>query len=310
VRRARRGASGLSGVLLVDKPAGMTSHDVVAAIRRAAGEGRVGHAGTLDPAATGLLVVLLGSATRLTAYLAGADKRYEARIVFGARTDTDDADGATIRIAPVPSRLADAAFADATLSGLVGSHEQLPPAYSALKRGGVSAHRAARAGTPLALEPRPVRITQARLIGVRSGQTVAWDAELTVSKGTYVRAIARDLGEALGTAAHLGTLRRTASGTFDLAQAHTLDEIVAAGPDPTRLFADPVPALGLPVRRVSANEVERIGAGAPLAPDPRDGLSLGDRIALADDERLWAVYRAASDATLRPAVVLAGGVLR
>ncbi|MRR11860.1 tRNA pseudouridine(55) synthase TruB, partial [bacterium] len=126
---ARRGATDLSGVLLVDKPAGMTSHDVVSVVRGATGERRVGHAGTLDPAATGLLVMLVGPATRLGSYLTAADKAYEARIVFGTATDTDDAEGEVLETALVPESLLDEAFARAALAALVGVHEQLPPAY-------------------------------------------------------------------------------------------------------------------------------------------------------------------------------------
>ncbi len=308
--RSRRGTSGLSGVLVVDKPAGMTSHDVVATVRHSTGEGRVGHAGTLDPAATGVLVVLVGPATRLAPYLTGADKRYEARIVFGTQTDTDDAEGTPVRTAPIPAPLTDPTFAADTLSGLVGVHEQRPPSYSALKRGGVTAHRAARAGKPLHLETRSVEILQARLIGHDAGEAVAWEAEFTVSKGTYVRAIARDLGNALGTAAHLGALRRTASGALGLSSARTLEEVVAAGPHVAPLFADPVPALGLPVHRVGAADVARVGIGASLPSTPDRTVTSAGEIALADDERLWAVYRLTTDGTLRPVVVLAGGVPR
>ena len=221
---ARRGATDLSGILAIDKPAGMTSHDVVDRVRRVTGERRVGHAGTLDPMATGLLVVLVGPATRLAPYLTAAEKTYDARIVFGAETDTDDAEGRVTATAPVPDEVGDPFFAAGTVASLVGTHEQVPPAFSAIKRGGVTAYEAARKGEALELEPRTIEVDRRRLLGVECVGEYAWDVEFAVSKGTYIRALARDLGRALDTAAHLGALRRTRSGTLALAQAHTLEE--------------------------------------------------------------------------------------
>src|SRR5665648_353727 len=139
----RRGATDLSGILAVDKPSGITSHDVVAAVRRATGERRVGHAGTLDPVATGLLTILVGPATRLEPYLSGHDKTYVATIAFGTSTDTDDADGAVIQTVPVPGDVIDPDAASRLLASFTGEQLQVPPAYSAIKRGGQVAHRAA-----------------------------------------------------------------------------------------------------------------------------------------------------------------------
>ncbi len=201
---AKRGESGLAGILVVDKPEGLTSHDVVNRVRRALGEKRVGHAGTLDPMATGVLVVLVGPATRLAPYLTAAEKRYRAQIVFGSATDTDDAEGRTIRAAPVPDEAADPFFAAATVAALVGEHDQVPPAFSAIKVDGKTAYREARAGEALELEPRRISVLDARLVGVEVEPEVAWDVQFEVSKGTYIRALARDLGEAMCSAAHLG----------------------------------------------------------------------------------------------------------
>ena len=184
---ARRGATGLSGILLVDKPEGMTSHDVVAIVRRATGEGRVGHAGTLDPAATGLLVVLVGPATRLEPYLSSATKSYEATIAFGAATDTDDADGVIVATSPVPENVRDPAYAQALLARFLGESEQVPPTYSAIKTAGKAAHRVARAGGEVVVQPRPIRVDEARLLGVDPA-TESWRVSFTVSKGTYIRA--------------------------------------------------------------------------------------------------------------------------
>ena len=308
---SRRGATGISGILVVDKPAGMTSHDVVSAVRRSTGEGRVGHAGTLDPAATGVLVVLLGPATRLAPFLAAAEKAYDARIAFGTQTDTDDAEGALLRTAPVPDTLTDPEYARTALRELIGTHDQLPPAYSAVKRGGVVAHRAARAGKPLSLEPRRVEVFDARLHGIEHTGGLVWDAGFVVSKGTYLRSIARDLGESLGTAAHLAALRRTASGTLTLSEAHALEEVVRAGSSVAGLFADPVTALALPVRELATDEVANVRVGGSLPTGSANAAGQGEPVALVDGARLYAVYRVSDDgASLRPSVVLAGGIGR
>ncbi|HEX9093734.1 MAG TPA: tRNA pseudouridine(55) synthase TruB, partial [Coriobacteriia bacterium] len=258
----RRGATGLAGVLPVDKPAGMTSHDVVAAIRRATGEGRVGHAGTLDPLATGLLVVLVGPYTRLEPYLSGATKTYEARIAFGSETDTDDAEGATVSIEPVPDELFDAHRAQSALDAFLGEGMQTPPTYSAIKVDGRVAHRAARSGEALALQPRAVSVEVAELWAM-DARARTWDVLFSVSKGTYVRALARDIGRACGTAAHLTALRRTESGFLHIDQAHALERVLDASVSGTlpELFADPAASLGLPV--VEGDPVA-LAAGSPM----------------------------------------------
>ncbi len=267
---ARRGATGLVGILPVDKPAGMTSHDVVGALRHSTGERRIGHAGTLDPAATGLLVVLVGPATRLAPWLSAAEKTYVARIVFGTRTDTDDAEGEVVATAAVPPHLDDREFAAEHVRALEREHLQVPPAFSAIKVGGEVAHRAARAGRSLDLEPRPIRVLRAELLDVDSGPPLAWDVRLSVSKGTYVRALARDLGHELGTEAHLGALRRTASGALTLADAHSLSEAQSAGAALEPLFVDPVRALALPEMRIGSAAASRVSNGLPLTADEID----------------------------------------
>lgn len=309
--RSRRGATALSGILVIDKPSGMTSHDVVARLRRSTGERRIGHAGTLDPAATGVLVVLVGSATRLTPALTDAAKSYVARITFGIRTDTDDAEGEPVEILPVPPDVCDEEYAAGVITGLVGDHDQLPPAYSAIKQAGVSAHRAARAGNPLTLEPRHIEVLDASLLGIVSEPDPSWDASFTVSKGTYIRSIARDLGTALDTTAHLSALRRTSSGRLSIVDAHTLDEVTDAGSGCARFFADPVQALGLPLRTLTSAEVERVRVGAPLASDELLERSSETLVAMADDDRLYALYALSPDGeSMRAQTVLAGGVTR
>ncbi len=300
----RRGATTLAGVLLVDKPAGMTSHDVVAIVRRETGEGRVGHAGTLDPMATGLLVVLVGPLTRLEPFLSSARKSYLARIALGAETDTDDAEGAIVRTAPVPDAVRDPGYARAALAATLGTSSQVPPAYSAIKVGGRVAHRAARAGEEMVLQPRPIEVYTADLTGI-DPSGASWDVAYEVSKGTYVRALARDLGRACGTAAHLAALRRTSSGPLDLTGAHSLDEIARAASDGviTRLFADPIAALGLPALEADA---ALLADGRSVASDDALELEEDALLAVTTGGVLAGVYRARAG-RLVPCVVLSGG---
>ena len=213
------GQSTTDGLLLVDKPAGMTSHDVVLAARRAFDESRIGHAGTLDPFATGLLVLLLGRATRLLPHLDGTPKVYEATIRLGVETETDDLHGAAVRTAELPD---DYAIADA-IAQLTGSLEQVPPIYSAKRVGGRRAYDAARAGVALELAPARVEVFGWRDV-VRDGDELR--ATIECGGGTYVRALARDLGRLTGSAAHLSALRRTRSGPFGVDAAVTVDDLL------------------------------------------------------------------------------------
>lgn len=302
----RRGATALAGVLAIDKPSGMTSHDVVAQVRRATGEGRVGHAGTLDPAATGLLVVLVGPYTRLVPYLSGAVKEYEAVVAFGTETDTDDADGEVTEVAPVPESLFDTHAAQDALDRMLGEQMQAPPAYSAIKVGGRVSHRAARAGEALELAARPIEVLAADLLAIDSAART-WTVRFRVSKGTYVRALARDLGRALGSAAHLAALRRTRAGMLDLEGAAPLDDVleVAAQGRISSLFADPLLALGLPV---VPGEPRAISVGSPFPLPPGSALPEGALAAATLDGRLAGVYRVARGA-MRPEAVMPGGAL-
>ncbi len=256
---ARRDTTtGLSGILVIDKPAGMTSHDVVNTLRRLSGERRIGHAGTLDPLATGVLVLCIGPATRLADYLMAGLKTYEARICFGSATNTDDAEGETIQTSELPPGLEDPAFARQFLSEQAGEILQVPPAFSAIKKDGITAYKAARSGAALELEPRRVHLYEAEL--VTTGKDW-WDIRITVSKGFYVRSFARDLGESLGSAAHLGALRRTASGQVSIKQAKDLSSLKTGEPLP---YIDPTAALGFPVIEISPAEAQRVQNGMPL----------------------------------------------
>ena len=265
--RQEMGSPPSDGILLVDKPAGMTSHDVVAATRRSLGERRVGHAGTLDPFATGLLVLLVGRATRLLPYIDGEPKVYEAVIRFGTETDTDDSTGVPTRQAGPPSPT----DIDRAVAQLTGAIDQVPPAYSAKQVGGRRAHAAARAGEAMELAPATVTVHEWR--------TGAWDgsdlqATITCSGGTYIRALARDMGRLTGSAAHLASLRRLRSGPFDAAHGLTVEQLRAGRPT----LRSPLEALGsLAVQPVERAGIDRILHGRPIAASVA-----GERAALVD----------------------------
>lgn len=239
----KRGESGLCLVLAVDKPSGMSSHDVVNRCRRIFGERRVGHTGTLDPLASGVLPICVGPATRLDAYMTGHDKHYVVDITFGSATDTDDSEGQVLKTGPVFDELYDEAFATRFVAGLVGPHRQMPPLYSAIKVNGQKACDAARKGNIIALEPRDIEVYSAKIVAVEGEQGVTpavWRVAFHVSKGTYIRSLARDAGVSLGCPAHMSALRRTHAGAItldDCVSLETLEEIsVAASLDPVRLL--------------------------------------------------------------------------
>ena len=213
-----------AGVLVVDKPSGWTSHQVVGRARRVLGTRKIGHAGTLDPMATGVLVLGVGRATRLLGQLALTDKAYDATIRLGQATVTDDAEGELTESVGAEG-VSDEAI-ETVVVGLRGPIEQVPSAVSAIKVDGQRAYARVRAGEEVALEPRTVTVHELVVSDVRQDtETVDLDISLRCSSGTYVRAIARDLGAALGVGGHLTALRRTAVGPYDLAAARTLDEL-------------------------------------------------------------------------------------
>jgi tRNA pseudouridine55 synthase len=287
---ARRGATGLSGLLVIDKPGGMTSHDVVARLRKATGERRIGHAGTLDPLATGVLLVLVGSATRLERYLSGHDKTYRALIAFGAETDTLDSDGSVVATHPVPGTVLQADQAARILHGFTGPGTQVPPAYSAIKRDGVPAYRLARAGADVEMTPRDIVVHEAELRELDIAAST-WDVHFSVSKGTYIRSLARDIGTAAGSGAHLAALRRTSVGTITIDKAHSLDAASAAAADGILpgLFKDPVPALGFPT---ISGDAASVRAGRMLAAPAVETVE-SERVSVIVDGRLGAIYHLA-----------------
>ncbi|MBW8780528.1 MAG: tRNA pseudouridine(55) synthase TruB [Verrucomicrobia bacterium] len=213
-------AKEFDGVLLIDKPSEHTSHDVVARLRGILRMKRIGHAGTLDPMATGLLVVLVGKATRISQYLMSVDKEYTGTIKLGEVTNTQDAEGEVLETRPVPSLTE--ADVRAALNGFLGDQYQMPPMFSAIKIAGKPLYKSARAGEEVEREPRFIRVSQYDLLRWESPEI---DFRVLCTKGTYVRTLAHDLGQKLGCGAHLKALRRIASGSLNVSRAVTLEQL-------------------------------------------------------------------------------------
>jgi tRNA pseudouridine55 synthase len=211
----------IEGVLLVDKPSGMTSHDVVYRLRRKLGIQRIGHAGTLDPMATGVLIMLIGKATRISQYLISVDKAYEGEATLGVVTNSQDAEGEVMETRPVPPLTEDQVRE--AMKGFLGDQYQTPPMFSAVKIDGVPLYKSARKGEEIEREPRFIRVSEFELLSFASPKLTF---RLACTKGTYVRTIAHDLGQKLGCGAHLSALRRTGSGKFTLSQCTPLDRIL------------------------------------------------------------------------------------
>jgi tRNA pseudouridine55 synthase len=302
------------GVLVIDKPVGPTSHDVVGRVRKIMGTQAVGHAGTLDPGASGVLVVAVGQATKLAFYLTRQDKRYVATITFGTSTATLDRDGAVVATGPIPQELASelARYSGDTSPLLEGAlekerrrKEQMPPSFSAIKQGGHTAHKLARRGKEVILEPRAVEVKTLEITETSADSIVL---SMSVSKGYYVRALARDLGETLGVPAHLSSLRRTASGPFSLEEALPLD----ASHDDLQRALQPVARVAarvLPTAELSEEGVRWARHGKALAPHhfsivPPEGISAwygpgGELVAIgrAASDGIFAVQRGFSHST-------------
>lgn len=213
----------MTGILIVDKPAGWTSHDVVAKLRRILGEKRIGHAGTLDPMATGVLPVFVGRATRAVEFMENADKEYLASLRLGLVTDTQDTSGTILEKRPVMCGRDDVA---AALGGFRGETEQLPPMYSAIKINGKKLYEYARKGKEVERKPRRITISSLELEGERDGDFLL---RVTCSKGTYIRVLCADIGERLGCGGAMSALTRTRVGAYRLEDAHALDDIINAG---------------------------------------------------------------------------------
>ncbi|BBY43130.1 tRNA pseudouridine(55) synthase TruB [Mycolicibacterium celeriflavum] len=290
-----------AGLVIVDKPAGMTSHDVVGRCRRFFGTRKVGHAGTLDPMATGVLVVGIGRATKILGLLTATDKAYAATIRLGQATSTDDAEGEVLQEVSA-DKVTDVQI-DRAVAELRGEIEQVPSAVSAIKVDGQRAYKLAREGSAVELAPRRVRIDRFDVLDVRRHPgLVDVDVEVDCSSGTYIRALARDVGAALGVGGHLIALRRTRVGGFGLSEARTLDDLA----DAPRLShsLDAACLLAFPRRELSAGEAEDTRHGRPLK---AAGIA-GTYAATAPDGHVIALLRDHSERTksvvvLRPATL-------
>lgn len=316
-------ADPVSGLLVIDKPSGPTSHDIVDEVRRLFGIRKVGHGGTLDPPATGVLLVGLGKATRLMDFLKNLPKVYRAEVVFGVTTSTQDSTGEVEREAPCsfgPGDLASAA------QGFLGEIEQVPPMVSAVRVRGRRLHEAARRGEEVERKPRRVRIHRIETSGFDPSAYRA-GLEVECSSGTYIRTLAADLGDRLGCGAHLASLRREAVGSFTTEEALTIDQIASLTPGERREAVKP-PAEAMrdfPKVSVDGEEADAVAHGQPLSPRPASrsgelpvmssrlegevpphlaGMTAGVPVAVLDAEgRLIAVYRRARGG-LKPAAVL------
>lgn len=289
------------GLVIVDKPAGMTSHDVVGRCRRLFGTRKVGHAGTLDPMATGVLVVGIERATKILGLLTATDKSYSATIRLGQTTTTEDAEGEVLQSVSAVHVTDDQI--EAAVAGLRGDIEQVPSAVSAIKVDGQRAYKLAREGQKVELAARPVRIDKFEVVAVRRlGDFVDVDVDVDCSSGTYIRALARDVGVTLGVGGHLTALRRTRVGRYGLDEARTLEGLA----DHARLSysLDEACLVGFPRRDLTDAETEDTRHGRALAPAGIDGVYA----ATAPDGRVIALLQDGSSRTknvvvLRPATL-------
>lgn len=283
--------NGVNGLVVVDKPGGITSHDVVARVRRLAGTRKVGHAGTLDPMATGVLVLGLNRATRLLGHLLLTDKGYDATVRLGSSTSTDDAEGEVLAASPAGDVGEDAVRAG--LAAMVGEIQQRPSSVSAIKVDGKRAYERVRAGETIELPARTVRVDAIEVTGLRrDGDATEVDISVRCSSGTYIRAIARDLGETLGVGGHLTALRRTAVGLFGLDVARTLEELADDFPGAVVDIATAA-RTGFPAYELDDVQAAMVRVGKKLPID----LPLGGPVAVfAPDGEFLALYERAGDA--------------
>ena len=298
------GWEAVEGLVVVDKPAGMTSHDVVARLRRIYGLRRVGHAGTLDPDATGVLLVGLGRATRLLRFLADTGKVYRGEVAFGVATDTLDAAGAETARQPMPGLTR--ADLEAVLPRFLGTIAQIPPMVSAIKLDGRRLHERARAGEVVERAPRPVRIDRIDIEEFTPGDHPRVRLLVECGSGTYIRSLAADLGEAAGGCAHLGWLRRLRVGPFPVEEAATLEEIEGG---PEKAVLPLVEAVRHLCRvDVDAETARGVAHGVvfPATALGPAGADAGPLAVVGPDGRLLALYEKGR-AAARPLVVLAGG---
>uniref|UniRef100_A0A831XED3 tRNA pseudouridine synthase B n=1 Tax=Geobacter metallireducens TaxID=28232 RepID=A0A831XED3_GEOME len=278
----------MDGFIVIDKPAGLTSHDIVARVRRILNQKKAGHTGTLDPFATGVLPVALGEGTKAIPFLDEAVKEYRATMVLGASTDTQDCTGTVVKEGDW-TRLCPEAVREA-LGALVGKGTQVPPMYSAVKQGGVPLYRLARKGCEVERAPRDIEIHSILVEQVELPKIVF---VVSCSRGTYVRTLAHDMGERLGCGAHLAALRRTRSGPFDLSRAVSLDDLARLKDEGTvkSLLLSPNAVVGhLPAIALTDEEVRKVYCGVPPQANGRcDLFGEGGRVRLVRQDRLIAI---------------------
>ncbi|MDP9797075.1 tRNA pseudouridine55 synthase [Catenuloplanes nepalensis] len=289
----------MEGLVVVDKPGGMTSHDVVARMRRLARTRRVGHGGTLDPMATGVLVIGVGRGTKLLTYVTGATKSYDGTIRLGQATVTDDAEGDVTATVPA-GHLGDDEIR-AALATFLGEIDQVPSSVSAIKVNGERAYKKVRDGEAVTLAARRITISRLDVHEIRrDGDLVDVDVSVSCSSGTYIRAIARDLGAMLAVGGHLTALRRTEVGGFPLAEALTLEQLEERSPDVVTLPMPDAARRCFPVREATPEEVRTLSHGGPL---DRAGID-GPYAVLTPDGTLLAIV-SERDGKARPEIVLA-----
>jgi tRNA pseudouridine55 synthase len=310
----------MNGALIIDKPAGLTSHDVVARVRKILGERRVGHTGTLDPFATGVLVVLVGRATRLAQFLSGAEKEYEATIRLGYATDTGDLTGVRVPTSFTPATEFHREEVETAMASLRGDLEQTPPMYSAKKLGGRKLYELARRGEEV--ERQPVRVTVSEFevssknrsfLNLNNDGTRDLRVRVVCSAGTYVRTLAEDLGKQLGVGAHLVELRRTRAGSFEIADAITLDHLAELS-ESKLAESKMIPADGvlshLPVIELTADEVTRTVHGLDVSVDEAASFNWKDsqavRLRMANGQLIAVGSYDESRKVVHPKVVIAG----
>ena len=301
-RRRKPEPPGPAGFVVVDKLPGQTSHDVVDSARRWFGTRRVGHLGTLDPQATGVLPLAIRSATKLIPFIEGGTKIYDGTIVLGVETDTLDKEGEVLR--RFEGALPDRETVEAALAKFRGDVEQVPPMYSAVKKDGVPLHRLARQGQEVERESKWIVIDSIEMTRFEPPEL---DVTVVCSAGTYVRVLADDLGHALGCGAHLGGLRRTQSGPFGIEDSDLETDLAAAAEAGKidEMIMDPADALGFPILEVSGNERVRLENGGDLAPGEHHRLAPGSKVSILDETgQLRAVAEMRPDRRLWPLRVL------
>ena len=261
----------MDGILNINKPTGMTSHDVVAKVRKLLKQRRVGHAGTLDPAASGVLPICIGHATRVAEYLSESGKAYQATIIFGAVTDTYDSEGTIIRTASTEGLTR--STVEAILPTMLGEQMQVPPRYSAIKLQGQPAYKRARAGEEIAMEARPITIYQLAILNWQPSPSPTLTLAIECSKGTYIRSLVYDLGEKLGCGAYLGALVRTRSGPFTLSETIALEQLAQAAEQGTveqYLYPADKALEQCPALRLDEAMAERVRHGNAFRIDEKD----------------------------------------